>query len=138
MMNRPALVCELFSVQILALLPAVALLVLLQGCSSIATDPEASDSVVSQDSGSQWIQFGVLLTVQPVELLSAEGERESGMRMEVVLDDGRSLVVEQSVSQAGALNPGDRVRLLQIGGYSQVTFWPYQKGSLNEPVKVGQ
>jgi hypothetical protein len=76
-----------------------------------------------------WVQFGALLAVQRVELAGADGVLEPGMRMEVVLDSGRSVVVEQPLSQAGELSPGDRVRLLKIGSYSQVTFWPYHNDS---------
>jgi outer membrane lipoprotein SlyB len=105
---------------------------LLHGCATVPADAAVAYSVTTTDSrpiNTQWVRFGVLLVVQPIGLTDSEGREESAMRMEVVLDDGRSVVVEQPLSQAGELNVGDRVRLLRIGDFSQVTFWPYQKGA---------
>lgn len=111
----------LFSAFLIILIAAV------QGCGSTPAPSIPVDSASSQESGSQWLRFGVLLRAQRQQLSGSDGVLEPGMRMEIVLDDGRSIVVEQPVSQAGELHPGDRVRVLRIGGYSQVTFWPYQK-----------
>ena len=110
----------------------------LAGCGSTPEQTAQSDSKFSQGVSGQWIQFGVLLTVQRIELLDADGVLEPAMRMDLVLDDGRSVVVEQPLSKAGELSPGNRVRLLQIGGYSQGTFWPYQQSSEDEPVNAAQ
>ena len=69
------------------------------------------------------------MLVQPIKMLDSQGLSEPGMQLDIVLDNGDSLVVEQAVSQAGELRVGDRVRVLQIGAYSRVTFWPYDTPS---------
>ena len=106
------------------LLPSAVVTLLLFGCSTALVDrPDA----LKQAETAQWVFFGVVLAVQPVsEVSGASGDRsEPGMRMDILLDDGRSVLVEQLLSHAGKLAAGDRVRVLQIGGYSRVTYWPY-------------
>ncbi|MEH6472373.1 MAG: hypothetical protein V7752_14080 [Halopseudomonas sp.] len=114
----------------LLVLNALALLTL-YGCAQAPVDSgrDSDAVVVTQGSASQWTQFGVLLAVMPIQLTGSDGKSEAGMRMDIVLDDGSSLVVEQALSQAGELHEGNRVKVLRIGGYSRVTFWPYQKGA---------
>jgi outer membrane lipoprotein SlyB len=103
------------------------LVISLQGvlvaCSTTGTGETQASSAQEQQSEA-WVQFGVVFEVQAIDI-DRDGRSGAGMRLEVVLDNGRSLVVEQLLSQAGELRVGDRVRVLQIGGYSRVTFWPY-------------
>lgn len=101
---------------------------LLSGCGAAPAERSGqagADAVVNPAEGSQWIVFGVVLALQPIQIEGSGDQREPGMRLDIVLDDGHSLLVEQPLSQAGELSPGNRVRVLQIGGYSRVTYWPY-------------
>jgi len=106
------------------------MLLALQGCSltpggqSVDADALVLQRQQGSDVSSPWISFGVVLTQQSI-IMESEGQSAPGMRLSIVFDDGRRLMVEQLLSQAGELAAGQRVRVLQIGGYSRVTYWPY-------------
>ncbi|MEH6824915.1 MAG: hypothetical protein V7629_13500 [Motiliproteus sp.] len=85
----------------------------------------SADAAVIEGEQSQWIVFGVVLGMQPILIEGSGDQTEPGMWLDIVLDDGSSLLVKQPLSQAGELKPGNRVRVLRIGGYSRVTYWPY-------------
>ena len=112
------------------ILLGASMLLALQGCSSTPGGQSVdADALVLQrqqgsDVSSPWISFGVVLTQQSI-IMESEGQSAPGMRLSIVFDDGRRLVVEQLLSQAGELAAGQRVRVLQIGDYSRVTYWPY-------------
>lgn len=73
----------------------------------------------------QWVQFGMVLAVHSTPSQQGDGTRDENLAMRILLDSGEALDVVQPLSQAGRLNEGDRVRVLRIGGFTRVTFWPY-------------
>jgi len=93
------------------------------------TDPAAAAPKATEPAS--WVQFGMVLRVTPSTLPGSDGAMDPAMALEILLDSGASLMVVQAVSQAGRLAVGDRVRILRIGGFTRVTFWPY--GNFSAP-----
>ncbi|WP_210396171.1 hypothetical protein [Motiliproteus sediminis] len=89
------------------------------------TVPPREEQVPAATAPVQWVQFGMVLSVSSVEVEQGDGANEEALDMRILLDSGEALDIVQPVSQAGRLNRGDRVRVLRIGGFSRVTFWPY-------------
>lgn len=63
------------------------------------------------------------------QAIEEHATRKQGQEITVQLDEGGTIAVVQEVDQAGTFNPGDRVRLLRIGDYTRVTYWPYNQSS---------
>jgi len=95
-----------------------------------AATPAASDQLAAVPGAAQdprpWLQFGMVMRVRPGSIGAADdGSTEEAMVLQILLDSGDTLGVTQALSQAGRLAEGDRVRVLRIGDFTRVTFWPY-------------
>lgn len=98
---------------------------------SAAQPAKGALSIHVEQEPQSWVQFGILVRVIPTQLPSTEGQEEEAMRLQILLDSGVTLLLTQAISQAGKLAEGDRVRVLQIGDFVRVTFWPY--GNFSAP-----
>ncbi|WP_207062018.1 hypothetical protein [Motiliproteus sp. SC1-56] len=76
----------------------------------------------------QWVQFGIVEWISAAQAKTAEGTPEEAMKLSIRMDSGEEIEVVQAVSQAGRFNVGDRVRVLHIGEFYRVTYWPYDTG----------
>lgn len=114
----------------------ISLLLLMVGCvpAPQATNPASLTPSVPADSSREetpWVQFGTV--VWRVDVLlpstsSTEGVTEPAMNLTIRMDFGEEIQLVQAVSQAGRLSVGDRVRVLKIGDFTRVTYWPYNQG----------
>lgn len=105
--------------------------VLLQGCGPVPVERTAPVNEVIRGSESapaepQWVQFGIVQWISPATVTTETGVAEEAMQLSILMDTGEELTVVQAVSQAGTFSVGDRVRLLRIGDFTRVTFWPYE------------
>lgn len=87
--------------------------------------PPRVEEVPPASAPDQWVQFGMVLSASETEVVNPEGGREPGQMLHILFDSGETMDVAQPLSQAGRLSQGDRVRVLRIGGFTRVTFWPY-------------
>lgn len=129
----------------LSLLGLLVLVVTLGGCAGAGSGEPGSAGSVEEGEEAQpsteeapavetpapWVQFGMVLDVRESRVRTPEGDNEAGMAMTILMDSGERLQVVQAYSQAGRLEEGDRVRVVRIGEFTQVTFWPY--GELYAP-----
>lgn len=110
------------------------LVLVLEGCGLAPVEQERPVNQVIKAADRappvpQWVQFGVVEWVTPTTLERGGDDAEAAMNLNIRLDTGEEMTVVQAVSQAGRFEVGDRVRLLQIGDFTRITYWPYASRS---------
>ncbi len=114
---------------------------LLAGCAGLRPDSDQALSThVETAQPRQWVEFGLLQEVEVRHVQEQSGGQSrlvEMMGLVIQLDSGQVITLSQPTEHAGELTPGSRVRVLRIGGFSQVTYWPYEKLQQQRPSRGG-
>ncbi len=114
---------------------------LLAGCSGVrSANDQALSTHVENAQPQQWVEFGLLQEVEVRHVQEQNGgqnQQVEVMGLVIQLDSGQIVTLSQPTERAGELKAGSRVRVLRIGGFSQVTYWPYEQLKQQRPSRGG-